>query len=274
MDRDHDARTVERCRRAVPIVSVRGMPSPGSDAPLDRRRFLRLTGGAAAAAGVASFLATLDPALGLAGAATAMKSTRPPTPKAAIDALLAGNRRFTSGKSTHPNRSKERRAETASKQQPFAAVLTCSDSRVAPEVIFDRGLGDLFVVRVAGNIAGPDEMASLAYAAEHAHVDAIMVLGHERCGAIEAAIAVAEGKADPGEYRVLTDALGPAVTTAMGLGATGPALVEAAVVENVRRVTAQVPERSAIIRDEIDHRDITVVGAVYQLKSGRVKLVP
>jgi carbonic anhydrase len=125
----------------------------------------------------------------------------------------------------------------------------------------------------AGNVPGPDEIASLAYAAEHLGVDLIFGLGHEGCGAVETTIEVVEGNFDPGEYAVLTDAIAPAVRTAQASGASGPELLPASVKENARLVTAQVPERSPAIKAEISRRELAVVGGLYHLTSGRVTLL-
>lgn len=105
-----------------------------------------------------------------------------------LSRLLAGNERFVQGKLLHPNRTEERRKMTKYGQEPFAVVVTCSDSRVAPEIIFDEGIGDLFVIRVAGNVIGPIEKESIEYAVEHLHSSLILVLGHENCGAVDAVL--------------------------------------------------------------------------------------
>jgi carbonic anhydrase len=186
---------------------------------------------------------------------------------------MAGNRRFTRGTNKHLIDSGARREATTELQTPFAAILSCSDSRVPPEIIFDQGLGDLFVVRVAGNIDGVDELASLAYSAEHLDVDLIFVLGHEGCGAVKATIEVLDEGADPGEYVTLTDAITPAVETAQASGATGKDLLAASIEENVRLVSQQIPEASPGIAAEIERREIAVVGGVYHLKSGKVALL-
>lgn len=104
-----------------------------------------------------------------------------------IDELKAGNARFVTGKLIHPNQDAKRRGEVVSEQHPKAIILSCSDSRVPPEIIFDQGLGDLFVVRVAGNVLNTENLGSIDYALEHLHVKEIIVLGHSRCGAVTAA---------------------------------------------------------------------------------------
>jgi carbonic anhydrase len=139
--------------------------------------------------------------------------------------------------------------------------------------LFDQGLGDLFVVRVAGNVLGEEELASLTYAAEHVDVDLIFVLGHESCGAVKATIEVVEGRAQAGEYVALTDAITPAVDAAAAAGATGDELLGASIEENVRLVTEQIPEASDGIAQEIEAREIAVVGGLYHLRSGKVTLL-
>ncbi len=111
-----------------------------------------------------------------------------PHPQNALKRLIEGNKRYVNNKSTHPNRHEERRKKTAFKQSPYAIIVGCSDSRVAPEIIFDEGLGDLFVVRVAGNVIGPLELDSVEYSALYLNSSIILVLGHESCGAVDAVI--------------------------------------------------------------------------------------
>jgi len=249
------------------------IPSEIADGAIARRAFLRRAGAAGLVVAGAS---TLGDWAGVAGAgvltAPAPNDT-PADPDAALARLMRGNRRFVRGRAKHPVDSDERRRASVGTQTPFAAVLACADSRVPPEIIFDQGLGDLFVVRVAGNIPGPDEIASLAYAAEHVGVDLILVVGHEGCGAVKTTIEVVDGNIDPGEYAPLTDAIAPAVEAAQRSGASGADLLPASVEENVRLVTAQIPERSDGIAREIQRREIAVVGAIYHLQNGRVTLV-
>src|SRR5439155_1280302 len=117
-----------------------------------------------------------------------VRAEAPVTGAQALERLKAGNTRFAADKSNPKNIGKDRRAVLAKGQHPFAVVLTCADSRVAPELVFDQGLGDLFVLRVAGNIADPFVLGSIEYAVEHLHTPLIVVLGHESCGAVAAAL--------------------------------------------------------------------------------------
>jgi carbonic anhydrase len=238
-----------------------------------RRTFLRQAGATGLLVTCASMLGGWAGVAG-AGVLTApAPNDAPADPDAALARLLRGNRRFVRDRAKHPVNSAERRRASAGTQTPFAAILACADSRVPPEIVFDQGLGDLFVVRVAGNLPGPDEIASLAYAAEHVGVDLILVVGHEGCGAVKTTIEVVEGKLDPGEYAPLTDAITPAVEAAQRSGASGADLLPQSIEENVRLVTVQIPDRSPAIATEIQRRQIAVVGSLYHLKTGKVTLL-
>jgi len=130
------------------------------------------------------------------------------TPDQALERLLQGNQRYVAGKATHPDQTAERRLGLASGQAPFAIILTCADSRVAPELFFDQGLGDLFVIRNAGNILDDHVIGSMEYAVEHLHAGLIVVVGHGQCGAVSAAVA---GGEVPGHIRSVTEAIAPAL---------------------------------------------------------------
>jgi carbonic anhydrase len=180
----------------------------------------------------------------------------------ALERLLAGNRRFLDGTRASPDAAQAgawaaRRQELVAGQQPIAAVLSCSDSRVVPEIIFDQGLGDLFVVRVAGNIVTGVLAASLEYAAHHLSVPLILVLGHTGCGAVQVALS---GIRPPGDLGTLVDAIEPALVLARR--EPGPLLdnaVRANVGLSVDRVRS-IP-------------NVRVVGAVYDLATGLVALL-
>ena len=133
-------------------------------------------------------------------------------PAEAISKLKEGNGRYTSGSAQHPGQTAERRAELANTQHPFATIVDCSDSRVPPEIVFDQGLGDLFIFRVAGNVIDDHGLGSIEYAVDHLGVRLILVLGHQRCGAVDAAreTIAAKGKA-PGHIQSLVTAIKPAV---------------------------------------------------------------
>ena len=180
--------------------------------------------------------------------------------------LMAGNKRFVTGK-TAPRDVIRGRADTAKAQHPPVIVLCCSDSRLSPELIFDQNIGDLFVVRTAGNVADPIALASLEYAVEHLDSRMLVVLGHENCGAVSAALS---GEAMPSEnLSALVRKIRPAVERLKEL-VTGDALMTLAVEANVHRSTADTLENSAILRHGVASGELTVVKAVYKLGTGEV----
>ena len=185
-------------------------------------------------------------------------------------ALLEGNARFARGQSSRPHQGPLRRLALAKSQSPTVAVLACADSRVPPELIFDQGLGDLFVVRVAGNVAGPLERASLEYAVEHLHCSLLVVLGHERCGAVTASqAAVADPHSADGmspELKALLKEIEPAV-----LGHAGPEGLDAAVRENAQRSAKRLLEQSAVLGAAVKAGHLQVHAARYDLDSSRVE---
>ena len=184
-----------------------------------------------------------------------------------VQELVRGNTRFAGGWPTHPHQARERRLETVTGQRPFAAILSCSDSRVPPEIVFDQGLGDLFVVRTAGHLLDETVLGSLEYAVLHLKVPLVVVLGHTGCGAVAAAIAGGEGRGHLGR---LVEAIRPAVEAC---DAKGSELLEEAVKEHVLRVAAEIegtlPVLAPLVRDET----LSVVGAIYRLDTGRVEFL-
>ncbi|MDE2570925.1 MAG: carbonic anhydrase [bacterium] len=186
----------------------------------------------------------------------------------ALTHLKEGNRRFVSGAPTHPRRDDTRRAAQAERQTPFAAVLGCSDSRVPPEMLFDQGIGDLFVVRNAGNIADDVALGSIEYAARYLQVPLILVLGHERCGAVTAAVESVESGVQVGPHiDRLVDAITPAVAKARS---ESGGLLENAIRENVRAMVAKVASSAPVLAPLVQAGKVRVAGAVYGLKSGAV----
>ncbi len=190
------------------------------------------------------------------------------SPDEALRRLLAGNQRFTQGACIHPDQVVSRRAQLAVGQHPFATILSCSDSRVPPELIFDQGLGNLFVVRVAGNVADDDVLGTLEYAVEHLHCPLIVVLGHSQCGAVTAAVS---GKRVSGHLRAIIRALRPAVESRPGRGG-GP--VAGAGGGSVRRVVSQLQLSGPILEERVKTGALKVVGARYDLVTGAVRLLP
>ena len=208
-------------------------------------------------------------ALAIATARAAIAAVHAPTMSAeqALKLLLEGNQRFVAGKLEHPNQTPARRAEVAKGQHPFAAVLACSDSRTPPEIIFDRGLGDIFTVRVAGNVADQVVIESLDYSVKHLGVRVVMVLGHRRCGAVIAAV---EGHEEENEdVGPMLSELKPAVRATRGIPGDP---VENAVRENVKLVMknlATSPELSALVKSG----ELKVVGGIYDLETGTIEML-
>ena len=180
--------------------------------------------------------------------------------------LLEGNGRFASGKMVHPGQSPERRAEVAKGQHPFAVIVACSDSRVPPELLFDQGLGDLFVVRLAGNILNDEALGSIEYAVDHLKVAYLMVLGHERCGAVEAAL---KGGHAPGKIGSVLRALDPAVRKAETMQGSKASNVVAA---NIGLMVDLLRTSSSILRELSDSGELLIEGACYGLDEGTVKI--
>jgi carbonic anhydrase len=210
--------------------------------------------------------ALLPAAVLVAAVGAAQQAT--PSADAVIGELKGGNAHHVSKKYAHPHLTAARQRALASGQHPHAAVLSCADSRVAPEIVFDQGLGDLFDVRVAGNIAGDTELASLEYAAEHLHVPLIVVMGHQKCGAVAAAV---EGGEAPGHLPVLLAAIKPAVEKAAALPGDR---VENAVRINVESVVRQLRDGTPVLSGLCSTGRLRVAGAVYSLDTGKVAWLP
>ena len=186
-------------------------------------------------------------------------------PASALKLLTTGNRRYVSGKAVHPHQTSTLRHTLAKEQHPFAAVLSCSDSRVPPELIFDEGLGDLFVVRVAGNIVDDAVEGSLEYAVEHLHVPLIVVLGHSGCGAVKATI-------DGGEPNTHIDALVKAIKPAVDQASHEKGVLLAnAVRDNVKLAVKHLTESQPILQKLQAEGKVKIIGAVYDLDKGVVE---
>jgi carbonic anhydrase len=196
---------------------------------------------------------------------------RPTDPAAALAALLAGNQRFARGAPLHPNQDAAHRARTATGQSPFSVILGCSDSRVAAEIVFDCGLGDLFVVRTAGHLLGAEVLASIEFAVTALHTPLIFVLGHDRCGAVTAALdAHDQGRTPTGHLRVIVERLTPEIRTAHTRNITDrDAIGELHVVSTVDRLLADSP----LLADHVATGRCAVAGATYTLADGRVRTV-
>ncbi|MFC0682308.1 carbonic anhydrase [Lysobacter korlensis] len=191
------------------------------------------------------------------------------TPAKVWQQMVRGNERFVSGKPLHPRQDVERRAELASSQAPDAALFGCSDSRLAAEIIFDKGLGDLFVVRNAGQIVSASVVASLEYAVEVLGVPLIVVLAHDSCGAVQAAIDTQREDAPPLPPHIATHIapILPAVHTATQDGVRADATEVGRV--HLRNTVRGLVEASELISDAIAEGRLAVVGANYRLSEGR-----
>ncbi len=191
-------------------------------------------------------------------------------PDAALKLLKQGNARFVSGKSLHRNQTRVRRHETAVKgQKPFAAILSCSDSRVPPEILFDQGIGDLFVIRVAGNVADTNEIGTLEYGVEHLGSTLVVVMGHTRCGAVTA---VATGAEARDNVLKLVEHIVPAVKKARELNPTlqGESLVPEATKANIFQSMEDIFRKSHLLREKVSCGGTALVGALYDIDSGKV----
>jgi carbonic anhydrase len=185
----------------------------------------------------------------------------------ALADLKAGNLRFFADRAEGPRRDAERRRAVAAKPSPKAAVLTCSDSRVVPELLFDQGLGDLFVVRTAGHVLDRGAVGSLEYALDHLQVPLVLILGHSRCGAVTAAVA---GRPGPGSVDWVVNAIRPAVWATAS--APGDA-VENAAREHARRTSSDLVRMSALLHEAVERRHLSIVSAYYELMSGSVEFL-
>lgn len=190
-----------------------------------------------------------------------------PSADDALNALMEGNRRFVSGQLEHPNHCDESRQEVASGQEPIATVLTCADSRVPPVDIFDQGIGDIFVVRVAGNIIGDHTLGSIEYAVSHLHTPLVIVLGHSSCGAVGAV--VSEIKLD-GHMATFVPPIQAAIKKVKEKAGD---LVNNTARELARQMADKIANSEPIIADFVEHGKTRVVPAYYDLHSGEVSLL-
>ncbi len=190
----------------------------------------------------------------------------PNSPSAALKKLMAGNQRFVQHQPIYPDQTAARLKEVAQAQSPFATVLTCADSRVPVEILFDQGIGDIFDVRVAGNIATPAVIGSIEYAVELLGTPVLMVLGHERCGAVTAAV---QNEPLPGDISAFVDAILPALK---GVNTESGDAVDNAVAANVAYQIEQL-QRSALIKARVRSGKLKVVGGRYDLDTGTVTML-
>jgi carbonic anhydrase len=226
---------------------------------ISRRNLLKLT---ATTAGIG----LITNQLGInALAATTKIATASLTPETALAKLLAGNKRFANQTAKQPNQGIFRLQEVATGQHPFAAILGCADSRVPVEILFDRGLGDLFTVRVAGNVATPEEIGSLEYAALLG-TQVILVLGHERCGAVTAALA---NQPVPGQIGSILEQIQPAIAATKGR--SGDPLKNAIIANVNNQITTL--KSSPVLAKLIEADKLKIVGGYYDLDTGIVSQI-
>jgi carbonic anhydrase len=206
------------------------------------------------------------------------------SPDEALQSLMDGNKRYVENKMTNASRSNAAsRTALAHSQKPYAVILTCSDSRVPPEIIFDKGLGEIFVIRVAGNVPDPIVLGSIEYAAEHLGSPLIMVLGHERCGAVKATVE-AKGKTTGSKnIDAIARAIAPSVKTAAkscklrkgnanSAEAASNEFLECVSDDNAKHVAANLTKHSAILKHLVQEKKIRIVAAKYDLDDGLVTL--
>ena len=189
------------------------------------------------------------------------------TSEQALQTLLDGNKRFVAGQARHPNQSSERLAELVARgQHPIAIIVSCSDSRIPPELVFDQGLGDIFVVRTAGQVLDDAALASIEYAAEHLHVPLAVVLGHQDCGAVKAAVGGGDAL---GHISTLVKRIQPAVEEARDKGGD---VLDGAVRIHTLSVARQIESSEPILSELVTDGRLKVVGAYYSLASGEVQI--
>lgn len=195
----------------------------------------------------------------------------PTTPQQALAELHGGNRRFVTGAPRHPNQDAGHRAAVADGQHPFAVIVGCSDSRLSAEIIFDRGLGDLFVVRTAGHTVGPEVLGSVEYAVTVLHTPLVVVLGHDSCGAVQAAReALGSGTPPTGHLRAVVDAVVPSLRRAAGAGVED---IDGIVDIHIAQTVETLLDSSAVLAAEVAAGRCAVVGMSYRLAAGEVRTV-
>ncbi|GAA1311516.1 carbonic anhydrase [Planotetraspora silvatica] len=200
-----------------------------------------------------------------------MTEIKSPTPKEAFDLLLAGNQRFVAGAPEHPNQDATRRAEIAPGQRPFAVLFGCSDSRLAAEIIFDRGLGDLFVVRTAGHVMGAEVLGSIEYGVDVLDCPLVVVLGHDSCGAVGAACAALEGGIVPTGYvRDIVERVTPSLLAAR---AAGRVKADEILTEHIKQTADLLVDGSRVLAERVNAGQAAVVGLCYRLAVGSAQVV-
>ena len=204
--------------------------------------------------------------------ASETSETAPESSAHAIERLASGNARYVSGKLRHPHSASEWRKRLIGGQAPFATILGCSDSRVPPELLFDQGFGDLFVIRVAGNVIDTDVVGSIEYGVDHLKTKLVVVMGHEGCGAVTAALQADEDlKQEPNEIRSLVSKIKPA-TKKVKQDLPFEKRLNLSVAENVRESVRQLKAVTDLAAAEKESRT-QIIGCVYEIKTGRVRML-
>jgi carbonic anhydrase len=226
--------------------------------------------------GLLRVLGATTAALAFAGTSVAKDVKTPPKPQnivspdAALERLMKGNKRYVEGEMRRHDFKREREALVGG-QNPYAGILSCADSRIAPEYAFDSGRGDLFVCRVAGNFANDDTVASMEYAVAMLNTPLIMVLGHDSCGAVDATIkSLKDNVTLPGHLPALVTSLAPAVQATSGQPGNS---LDNAIRQNVRDNVAKLKSATPILSAAVEQRKLRVVGGIYRLKDGRVEMI-
>jgi carbonic anhydrase len=185
----------------------------------------------------------------------------------ALQTLIEGNKRFAAMNATHPNQGKERRDEVKGGQKPFAVIVGCSDSRIPLEILFDQGIGDIFVIRLAGNIVDDTALGSIEYAVDHLGTRLVVVLGHAKCGAVTAAT---QGGEAHGHIGSIVQLIIPAVEKAR---AKSGDLIDNSIKENARLVAATISSSKPILSKMVEDGKIAIVPAYYSIDTGMVELL-
>lgn len=195
------------------------------------------------------------------------------TAEEAKQLLVEGNQRYVTGKVLNDDLSSSKREDLVKNgQHPFATILTCSDSRVSPEILFDQGLGDVFIIRTAGNVVEPVDIGSIEYGVEHLHTPVLVVMGHSNCGAVKATVeAVEKGDKMEGNIGAILTKIKPSVDKVKAAGASGDDLFKNAENENIKAVIAEIEAKSPVVKELVEQGKLKILGAKYHLDTGQVE---
>jgi carbonic anhydrase len=236
-------------------------------ARVSRRNFLALLASSGTAAALGAYAPGVVRATSTTPHGSSTTASNKLTPQEALKELLDGNKRFVAAKAEHPDQTADRRTEVAQGQHPIAIILSCSDSRVPPEILFDQGLGDLFVMRTAGNVLDNAVLGSIEYGAAELQIPLLVVLGHERCGAVKATV---EGHPVPGHIDYIVKAIKPALDSVKDqAGDTLDNTVKA----NALMVADQLAAAEPILSEAVKSGKLMIVAARYDLDAGEVEIL-